>query len=505
MSGEKERSPLHNTTPIVKQARTAFLAMILVSVAVLVAVLFRDDTIESNAVAQAKTAQGLVSYWRRVVQGKYETDITSLLYGVTGTNAEKKFVYRVIANAPQQIAGLPKEVKCDASFRIPAKLMVNERSVPISPSARSVPPDGPIFQDMLETSSRWHVLKSTPANLDEFTNIWNYLYINKAAASITSFSVEKAIIISSVSVSGQGKPFRVTDFSELEVQEPVAYQKFGIGRFLPREFTGTQDIEDSQFDTDVVNRWKSEGYEFAILGTCRSRDKDFANRIIEQSIIVPAKIEMNGEDWTARWFSAARHDGDINRNASNPKGAFDDAFPDLALLTKDMKSQNFGDLVKTLAEAQSNAGSDITVLGLALPYSFIKLLGVVVVLITQCFATLHLIEVRNRMSAVPNGDPGAAEAWVMIYDSGPARIASLLIIGLPALTSAIVAYRLSAYANDQSGAFEIFLFLGGTCLSIYVSIYSILLTSKLRKTAREHRNTINDNHLTEKMIAETQR
>jgi hypothetical protein len=78
-------------------------------------------------------------------------------------------------------------------------------------------------------------------------------------------------------------------------------------------------------------------------------------------------------------------------------GAYDDAFPELYALTRNISALDITDLEAHLTELAQNRPDVVTVLGISVAITELRIWGLVVLLVTQLYFLLHLRELTRRL------------------------------------------------------------------------------------------------------------
>lgn len=431
MSGKSERLPIHDSTPIVKHARAVLFTALLVSFAIVVAVFFKDDAREQRALNQLEIVNGLIAYISSAMRSSDHTDLAPLLADGNSKAGFSTVQNRLMVSQIQHEARIPKDLVCDAFFHLPAAYFVGEREEPINISLNRYNRKQEFFRDYLRISESFMDVNRIPKTLEEFEQLWNYLDNRQAIARSSVPNISKSIVIETNSHARNNPPYNVNKVLEAgELNKPRSELFFGIGELG----TGHTRIDATDIDSETALTWLKEGFKYAIRGECFEIQGKITSKSSRQfEVIAPFEMDISGHPWTQTWFNFAKISGEISADLPNRRGKFEKAFRDLSELASSLKTQSIDELEETLRNMKETAGGDLVLFGLALPFGLIKLLGVALICTAQFFCFLHLSELVARMSANPKGDPGAAEAWFILYGSKSAQLATYASLSLPTL------------------------------------------------------------------------
>ena len=367
-------------------------------------------------------------------------------------------------------------------------------------------------------SSGW-LVKRTPYDLKEFSGLWDLLVSYRERAPIDSSNLaeqlkEALLLPHAVNLStgiredlgtlGAIGPkigyfyrwrYRVhqaerisdgTDFGGGDVSIAPVDRYF---MDAPREhdpfakFAGLIGIEELN---KKLREWKASKFGLAGTGTCRNDKKSLE---AGGDVLFPVKLRKERFDWTRAWIDRAVDHGHLSRElrptiSGKLRLPFAEAFSDLHREAEGLDSLELTALHDWLRGRLDREGQNIEVAGIGMPRHLLRSLGLFLILVVQVYAARHLSEAASRMEASENGDPGAFQPWILLYDGPWTRLASLVIIAAPTAVALVTFLPLVPVSiASVDAALSWMAFLG----SISVAVHTVGSVKRLRAAARRHR------------------
>ena len=238
-----------------------------------------------------------------------------------------------------------------------------------------------------------------------------------------------------------------------------------------------------------IEEWKNDKFDTAALSFCRRTGLSESKRY---PVVFPVKLQKNRFDWTEAWIKRAISKGYVSRGLlpkirSKLRLPFAEAFSDLHNEAKGLESLELDALHGWLRERLDRQGQNIEIAGIGMPRHLLRSVGLFLILIVQGYAARHVSEAASRMETSADGDPGAFQAWIMLYDGPLSRFAVLCIVGAPTAIAATILFYLESGGLPTANSFVS----GLACLaSLLLATYSIQNALRLRAAARRHQKSL---------------
>ena len=121
-----------------------------------------------------------------------------------------------------------------------------------------------------------------------------------------------------------------------------------------------------------------------------------------------------------------------------------------------------------------------------MPRPLLRSLGLFLILVVQGYAARHLSEAASRMKFSAEGDPGAFQAWIVLYDGVLSLCAALGVVVAPTVAALTVIWVL------HEGAFwspYVLASVAALIVSLLLASYSARAVVRLRTEAQGHRES----------------
>ena len=130
--------------------------------------------------------------------------------------------------------------------------------------------------------------------------------------------------------------------------------------------------------------------------------------------------------------------------------SFEGRFASLTAEAEGLELLPLFDLADWIQLQSDKSAATVEIFGVKLPSVATKSLGVLIVLTMQLYTLLHLQNVHLRIRSSKTGDPGAFQAWILLYQGRLAGIASFAIVLVPTSIASAVFWLASADASAGS-------------------------------------------------------
>ena len=518
----RQRPPIDDSSSVVLHARRTTFVMLVVSALVVVGILVDDVSRLKRGVDDAETIQGLMNLWRS--ETRDEDSPVSVAYILAGSASEipdgaATFRLRL---APRGSSKDDAVIECRVNldlgqrFFVPEKGRVQEILVRRSGKFES----GSEIQVGWRGSSGepvWNewFLKQPPYSLRSYSRFWDILVLSGGSARIETAEIEKSLA-RGISAFDQGflihtaptSPDRegywqisftpnyhviqVKMLSEDSQPEEKETTIAPVGMYTrPMDWgEGGQPLRHEVLRTtdwnDKIKDWKNEGFDTAALSLCRGHEGSESRTY---PVVFPVKLSTERFDWTEAWIDRAIEDGHLSKEL-RPKMSnklrlpFVQAFPDLYSETKDLESLELDAVHGWLQGRLDRRGRSIEVAGIGIPRPLLSSLGLFLILVVQGYAARHLSEAASRMKFSADGDPGAFQAWIVLYDGLLSLSAAIGIVVAPTGSALTATWLLQA-----GGFWTPYALASGTgvIVSLTLASYSVRNLLRLRIEAQRHR------------------
>jgi hypothetical protein len=131
-----------------------------------------------------------------------------------------------------------------------------------------------------------------------------------------------------------------------------------------------------------------------------------------------------------------------------PIMSFDEAFPDLHVVTEKLDNMPLAQADAVLSVLEDQLGSDLEIFTVKIPATAIRVWGVILLLCVQFYLLLHLTEFVS-LGPPSSRDDFIEPAWLGLYKSRLARAVALIsAAALPAVTTVLITFQ------SESGSWD---------------------------------------------------
>jgi hypothetical protein len=179
--------------------------------------------------------------------------------------------------------------------------------------------------------------------------------------------------------------------------------------------------------------------------------------------------EMIQSPWKVAEFAKEKCDAIIRRTRSTDCGPFDQLFPEVIEIERELGTLPLGKLTEELVRRASIQPQPIELGGIKLPIKAITQSGMLFLVVLQIYLWLHIHELRGKIDLV--NAPGFDVGWIGTYTSKAARLIFLISLLVPSFAVLVLDYYLSAPLRTR----VIFGVIGGV-LSVVVALITFVET-----------------------------
>lgn len=474
-----------------KHCRQLTFATLVVSALVGVGILSEGSERLNRAANQAEIMAGLIEYFEvAAASSEQPLHLTSAMLGPVSTSSERYYEVELRSAEPVVYPedDVPDSIVCRARFNFAEYLYVS-------------PALGPQYLNLSDTVSGsltilsglfgaggfvWEPSPVVPTGIGEFQVFWDVFVETEEAALISDVMVE----FSFMEVWGAGpepKIFVVESFREIDVFDSETPAETGL--LLANDFYPVSVGQSEYFAPDfgfslhpeVEQLWAEREIEAFTQTNCFVPGESEFVGVLR----APATYSFRSVDWIGSWVAEAQRLGFLSDDVVVFREPFSEAFSDVASEASGLNSASFIDLRNWLLERVDAESQAVEVFGVQFPSALLRVTGVLLILITQLYAFIHVRELSLRLARSRQGDPGAFQPWVALYDANPAIRVSQAMQIAPAVASGIACAVLLQSQTDVSWP-TLLAFLGLTT-SIFVTGLSLRALRSLREAAKTHR------------------
>lgn len=520
----RQRPLIDDSSSVVLHARHTTFVMLIVSALVVVGILVEDVSRLKRAFDDAETIQGLMNLWRsetRDEDGPFS--VAHILAGSASETSDAKGTFR-LGLAPSGDSKGDAVIACRVDLDLGQRFFVPEKGpvqkVLVRPSGK--------FESGSEFKVGWRgisgeslwtewSLKQPPYNLRSYSRFWDILVSSGGSARIDTAEIERnlargisafdqGIRIDTAPTSPDmegywvisGNPnYKVVhvkmlwDDSQPEEKETAIAP---VGTYI-RPMDWSEDAQPLSIDVlrttdwnERIKEWKNEGFDTAALSLCRGNGGS-ESRVYP--VVFPVKLRTERFNWTEAWIDRAIEHGHLSKEL-RPKMSnklrlpFTQAFANLHREVEGLESLELDALHGWLQGRLDRQGRNIEVAGIGIPRPLLRSLGLFLILVVQGYAARHLSEAASRIKISADGDPGAFQAWIVLYDGLLSLFAAIGIVVVPTGAALTVMWVL-----HEGGFWTPYVLASGTGLivSLMLASYSVRNVLRLRIEAQRHRET----------------
>lgn len=498
----KQRAPSDDSSSVVLHARQTTFIMLIVTAIVAVANLAENVEGLNRALLEARTVVRLTELSKTKLEGYESVSLPRILAGPAPSSSKvREFVgLRLV---PVDGGSNDDQVLCRIDVDLSEyhlRLRFGPvRYVRVVPSGRAgaqrvASPPSPLDRELWKHSPDYWYTRRPPENLVEFAALWNALYSSPRRAALTTDSL--ADQVGEGVVFTQGSLYTVQGSFSRKYKDPTDRQELFFASLTNYRFktiepiTFTNGMPESLPNWDMdqrLKRWSNEGYHTLGSSFCLNADGRRDDRFL---LVFPVTMEEEPFDWTSEWIERLGMQGllsedDLRTARGGVAGRFSETFPNLSDVIAEFGTRELESLPDLLRERLDKSGSSIEIAGIALPGNLLSSLGLFIILVVQAYAARHLAEAAARMGTSADGDPGAFQAWIMLYQGRFSSWTAYAIVAAPTLAAAAVLANLYYPFSFTTP----FFWAGGVAvlLSLVLTIWSVRNLGRLRDAADHHR------------------
>ena len=514
----QQRAPIDDSTAVVLHARKTTFVMLIVTALVVIGILVEDVSRLKRAVDDADTIQGLMNLWRSETRDKDgPVSVAHILAGPVSAAPGAKRRFR-LGLAPSSDSKGDALISCTVGLDLGQRFFVPEngqvQKIVVRASNK--------FESGREINVEWRshsgearwtewLLKQPPYNLRSFSKFWDMLVSSGGSARVNATEIKKYLLqglsafdeditFDTSSKEGHwvvsGLPnFKVasvkvfSDDAELDEQEITIAP---VDRYVRSMDFGEHGQPLSIYVSRVtdwnerIEEWTNAETDTAAVGLCHGIGDSEAKLY---PVVFPVKFQNERFDWTEAWIERAFEHGHLSKElqpgmSNRLRLPFVQAFANLHREAEGLESLELDALHGWLQRRLDRQGNRIEVAGIGIPRTLIRSLGLFLILVVQVYTATHLSEAVFRMKRSAASDPGAFQAWIVLYDGLLSLCAAVGIVVAPAAAALVVIWVL------HGGAFWTFYALVsgiGLVFSLMLASYSVRKVFRLRAETQRHR------------------
>ena len=486
--------PRDDSTDVVTHARFTVFLMLLVSAIVFGSVLLDDSDQLQRAHNEMELVTGLMSVWD---QSREQTNSHSLATIVGGPADPDRDLYEtydlhaiLVDNSAENP---PTQIQCTTVLDLNQYFVIPDG---LGPQRYRVQPSPTVATHPLPISPLWHALvpdtRSRPRNLAEFARVWNYLVDGRKAARITAVKPDLAHL------SRGGDVYQIQHTKSGSTPKAERYN-YNLTLVVPADddvvASTNNDLGFREgwlvYPKPIPIEWLEADVRGVVKASCRGPTVADSSPLYDASI--PAEwrtVEFSG---TRIWQQRALEGGFLSSGMYASALIFNDAFPFLHRQAKGLESLNLNDLQTWLTNRLNEGGENIQIIGLSIPHNPLRNIGVILIVVFQLYAMLHMSQAAQRLSAAGRGDSGAFVPWIILYRSRLSCIVSHGLVAVPTIVVVVVLVVL--FLNRQAisvwGTITALTFV----LSVGLAWNSTKLCIELRNQSYRHSPPIENAHV----------
>lgn len=314
-----------------------------------------------------------------------------------------------------------------------------------------------------DNSSPSNLFPLSPVSVADFKDLWNELTLSTVRAYVESVDESSGAFLFPNTGSGPTNLLPVSKSVELVTNLPSSWKETvaeSHGEFVPAVPTGLVmlgELREEHFlnspfivqamllawshssylmgePSRTLNRKRDRNF-LVLMGRCYP-DGDTQKLTRPLRVAVRAQIRYMDTNWTENLFVRT---GNLKEQFGRAP-QFTEAFPNLSRRLVRHERHTFDEVKDVLQADMPPEVSEISFFDVTVPFDFLYDLGIVVVLLCQIYATLHLVEVKARVARSDLGDPGAFVPWIILYRQRWAQVISVSLLGVPFLVVFRVLY-----------------------------------------------------------------
>ena len=473
-----------DTSDLVVHARQVLFALLLTSTLIVVGVFSEDSARLTRAHDQAVVADGLARHWNGGVSDGTLRNLSRVVAGpITPSNGPAVYDVTLVPLAETRGPALARENRSNSVRRCilsvdlsnyfftaganpPEQLILNGVSIHRSETS------GVIDDHPYPGITSRAVDLPAPVDLRSFGKVWDRLVGIRGAERIRALYPAHGFARGG---DDYGRTiYRVAESTPIETATPPRDNDIGVNPTTLLFASSFQGHENA-----IVERWSQRGVFRLAAAEC----SPFGSR--RGIVVMPVELSFEKFYWTTAWIeraTAANHLAPATYVAPRP---FAEAFRDLKSEATGLESLDIDSLRRWLERRTNEERESVAVMGVSFTSNHLRLFGVLLIVVFQGYATLHLAAVAVRIGQGPKEDPGAFKPWVLLYADGAARIAGAGLVAFPTLaaTGVVVSLGLDGQLSSFVGAVGTCGAAGSACLTRW----GLLLARDIRDKAQRHR------------------
>lgn len=511
---QPQRASKHDSSPVVLHARQTIFVMLIVSALVAMGVLAEDVARPNRAVDDAKFIASLMKFWHAETEDKSgPASVATIVAGPVAQASATDGAFELkLTKIRKDKDGedVKIEITCtvDLDFErryiVPGQGPVRDTVVERSATVKSGGEIRAVWRNFegARQSDGWPLTR-TPNDLEDFSRLWDLLVSSGHSAHMQTDDLEDRI--------GQGVILQKPGTPGMYLVDDVkAIAPSGSGEiyivqnedFLLSERSSLGFIErvaawfTQAIWTARTHVWNQSGFDAIAISSCWKPEVERSDPL---QFAFPVRLVREEIDWTKEWIHRTRTwihktkgGGELSNQLrlkmeTKARLPFSEAFSDLRSQAEGLESLALDALPKFLQERLDRDGPTFEFWGASIPSRLLRSAGMFLILIVQFYAMRHVSEAASRMESAANGDPGAFQPWIFLYDDPWSRYASLAIVVAPTMAALPIFLPLVPHAISTGNAALIWL---AFLASLGLAVRAIRLPWRLHKAARRHRTGV---------------
>ena len=479
-----------DTTSIILHARRMQFVTLLVCLLVVLSIFFDDTYGLSNALEEMKLANGLMAVWHQETSLASNKPLTEIVSRKPPPRKTTPTAFELTI-APLNHTQSAAQTRCTAHLHLNQRFFVNKDQ---EVNNIRIGPDRSIRVVRLIDVNRYSIepwlVESYPTTLRDFSLLWNTLQSSNQIAYISQDNIREAIDIGLL--RRDTEIYKVLD-SKLTKLPPRLALETTIEK-MDFYLTGIESSPElKQFASteefiSTVALWRSLNFDTVAATNCViARSARNERRYV---LFTPVSIwQASGFSWTEEWLRKAMESKFVSKDnfiriASLAERDFANVFPNLSREAAGLESLDLLALQGWLEQGLRETSQSIELGGVRVSMDPLRYFGMLVILVVQGYAVLHLAEARRRMQGEKAIDPGAFQPWLVLYGQALCVAASIVILVAPAVATFAAFFR---FLEEEVQVLTTLLAAVVCASSVALTIFAISEASKLRRAALGHR------------------
>lgn len=441
--------PRDDSTDVVTHARFTVFLMLLVSAIVFGSILLDKSDQLQRAHNEMELVTGLMGVWDQSREQTNSHSLATIVGGPADPDRDLYETYDLHAILVDKSAeNPPTQIQCTTALNLNQYFVIPDGLGPDRYRFQTAPI---IAMDPPPISPLWHALvpdtRSRPRNLAGFAHVWNYLVDSRKAARITAVKPDLAYL------STRHGVYQIQHAKLGSTPKAERYQ-YNLTLIVPAndDVVASTDNDLGYSERSLLhpkpipNEWLQADVRGVVKASCRGQTVGKSFPLYR--VFIPAEwrtVEFSG---TRIWQQRALEGGFLPSGMYGSALKFNDAFPFLHRQAKGLESLNLNDLQTWLMNRLNEGGENIQIIGLSIPHNPLRNIGVILIVVFQLYAMLHMSQAAQRLSAAGRGDSGAFVPWIILYRSWLSCIVSHGLVAAPTIVVVVVLVVL--FLNQQA-------------------------------------------------------